>query len=80
MYCIARRINNREDFFLVKKQGNTQAGVFRKGIVEGKKVDDIFWIQVAPEPLYTKEKIQEGSAIIIRCVHGDTVLYPLANI
>ena len=30
MYCMERRINNHEDSFLVRKQGNTRAGVIRK--------------------------------------------------
>ena len=32
------------------------------------------------QDLVPQEKILEGDVATIRCAHGDTVLYPLANI
>ena len=69
MFCMERRINNYEGSFLVRKQG-IQAGVFRKGIVEGKKVDDILLDTgcsriLVHKGLVPEEKIQEGSAVAI---------------
>ena len=69
MYCMERRINNYEGSFLVREQG-TQAGVFRKGIVEGKKVDDNLLDTdcsrtFVHQGLVPEEKIQEGSTVAI---------------
>ena len=85
MYCMERRMNYHGKSFMVKKQCCTQTGVVRKGVVEGKNVDNILLDTGCSRTLVhhsfvPEAKIQEGRAVAIRCAHGDTVLYPLANI
>ena len=63
----------------------TQVGVKRAGVVEGNCVDNILLDTgcsktLVRQDLVPKEKLLEGEAIAIRCAHGDTVLYPLAQV
>ena len=57
----------------------------RTGTVEGQYVPEIVLDTACKRTMIRKElvppwKIIEGDIATIRCAHGDTVLYPLANI
>ena len=57
----------------------------RTGTVEGQFVNEIVLDTackrtIVHQELVPSEKIIEGDVATIRCAHGDTVLYPLANI
>ena len=59
--------------------------VKRKGLVEGTPVEKILLDTgcsktLVRKELIPKEKVMEGEAVLIRCVHGDTVLYPVAKV
>ena len=53
-------------------------------VVEGKSVDDILLDTECSRTLVHQQLVPEelkmGDAVAIRCAHGDTVLYPLADI
>ena len=57
----------------------------REGVVDGHTVTDILLDTgcsqtVVRSDLVLAEKRIEGDAITIRCAHGDTVLYPIAEV
>ena len=57
----------------------------KAGSVEGKQADNILLDtgcgrSMVRQDLVPEEKILEGEAVAIRCAHGDTVLYPLAQV
>ena len=59
--------------------------VYRRGRVNGIPVEDIVLDTGASrtlvrEDLVPPQAIREGSSVTIRCAHGDTVTYPLAQI
>ena len=59
--------------------------VYRSGLVEGKKVNKILLDTGCSRTMIHKSwvpphKLKEGEAVTIRCAHGDTVLYPLADV
>ena len=64
---------------------NKDLGVQHEGLVEGQEVKDLLldtgctrtmvWADLVPP-----RKFLEGDAVTIQCAHGDTVLYPLANV
>ena len=60
-------------------------GVRHRGCVEGQEVRDILldtgWTRTMVQAyVVAPEKILEGDAMEIQCVHGDSVWYPLANV
>ena len=60
-------------------------GVYRSGLVEGKKVNKILLDTGCSRNMVHKtwvppHNLKEGNAVTIRCAHGDTVLYPLADV
>ena len=64
---------------------NKRQGTKCHGVVEGRYVSDILLDTGCSRTLIRKElvpakKVQEGYVVTIRCAHGDTVLYPLANV
>ena len=65
-----------------KKYLATQSGVLRAGLVEGKSVGDILLDTGCSrtQRLVPEGELKKGNAVAIRCAHGDTVLYPLADI
>ena len=57
----------------------------RYGKVEGREVTDILLDTgcsrtMVERALVPEEKILDGEAVTVRCAHGDTVLYPLAEV
>ncbi|KAL5481930.1 hypothetical protein EMCRGX_G022205 [Ephydatia muelleri] len=62
-----------------------EVGLKRSGIVEGTKVRDIMLDTgctrtMVQGDLVSKDKILEGKSAVVRCAHGDTVLYPLTQV
>jgi predicted aspartyl protease len=60
-------------------------GVPQVGVVEGREVGDILLDTgcsrtLVREDLVPAKKFLAGEAVAIRCAHGDTVLYPLAEV
>ena len=59
--------------------------VIRKGIVDGQSVEDIVLDTGCTRTMVHRKLVKEsqyvdGEAVTIRCAHGDTVLYPLADV
>ena len=59
--------------------------VIRKGIVNGQTVEDIVLDTGCTRTMVHRKLVKEpqyvdGEAVTIRCAHGDTVLYPLADV
>ena len=59
--------------------------VVRPGIVEGEAVGDILVDSgctrtMVHQKLVPESKIKEGEAVAMQCVHGDTVVYPVAEV
>ena len=57
----------------------------RVGLVEGREVKDIMLDTgcsktIVHHNLVPEKKLVTGEAVTIRCAHGDSVLYPLANV
>ena len=78
---------------VVPKQGNTQedgssvsrASVYRSGTIGGTQVNDVVLDTgcahtIVHRTLVPEDRHLPGQAITLRCVHGDTVLYPLAEV
>lgn len=70
---------------MVRRPCHSQPGVVRRGVVEGREVEDILLDTGCSKTLIHKDlvpegKIQQGEAVAIRCAHGITVLYPLTEI
>ena len=66
-------------------RGDLGREVTRPGVVEGKRVSDIVLDTgcsrtMVRKELVDEEKNLEGRAVTVRCAHGDTVLYPLAQV
>ena len=64
---------------------NKDLGVQHQGLVEGQELQDILLDTgctrtMLQADLVPPRKFLEGDAVTIQCAHGDTVLYPLANI
>ena len=53
--------------------------VRRQGFVEGAGHPVEYWLHVVRADLVPLQKFLEGDTVTIQCVHGDNVLYPLAN-
>ncbi len=68
-----------------QRQQRAGTGVMRAGSVEGRSVADILLDTGCSQTLVRSdlvpaEKLIQGDAVTIRCAHGDTVLYPLAEV
>ena len=66
-------------------QETNTLGIYREGLVEGHKVEKILLDTgcsrtMIQRSLVPQNKFLEGQAVTIRCAHGDTVLYPLAEV
>ena len=67
------------------KEDAHSVNVKRKGLVKGTPVEKILLDTgcsktLVRKELIPKEKVMEGEVVLIRCVHGDTVLYPVAKV
>ena len=63
----------------------TKASVYRTGVVEGTYVTDVVLDTGCARTMVYRGLVPEtkhvvGQAVTLRCVHGDTVLYPLAEV
>ena len=61
------------------------SGFYQRGVVEGHMVEDILLDTgcsrtLVHQALVPREKVLEGQVVTIRCIHGDPVLCPLAEI
>ena len=70
---------------LKKTQVLSNPSVSKVGLVEGKPVKSILLDTGCSRTLVRKDlvpqhKLLHGEAVAIRCAHGDTVLYPLAEV
>ena len=68
----------------LQRNAIAKPGVIKSGIVEGKKISKILLDTgcsrtLVHQDLVPAEKILE-EAVAIRCAHGDTLLYPLAQV
>ena len=66
-------------------KGNSNERMYCKGTVEGCHVNSILLDTgcsrtMVRRQLVPQDKFLEGKWVSIRCVHGDTVLYPLADV
>ena len=71
--------------FCREQRESNDLAVYRSGLVEGQEVQKILLDTgcsrtMVQGSLVPQHKFLEGDAVTIRCAHGDTVLYPLANI
>ena len=85
MFCMERRVGPHEarNIRTRKKIRGSVLGVIKPGTVEGKWVPDILIDTgcsrtMVHEGKVPKDKILQGETIVIRCMHGNTVLYSLA--
>jgi len=68
-----------------QKNCGLASGLTKPGIIEGKTVTDILLDTgcsrtLIHQKLVPEDKLLPGEAVTIRCAHGDTVLYPLAQV
>lgn len=85
LVCSERSVSGDEISGVRKQLLAMQPGVLREGLVEGRSVRDILLDTgcqrtLVHQSLVPESKLKEGNAVAIRCAHGDTVLYPLADI
>ena len=81
---IARRCPEKKAL-MCKQSEAEQSSLKRKGTVEGQNVDSILLDTgcsrtMVRQALVPQSKFLEGDAVTIKCAHGDTVLYPLAEV
>ena len=84
LFCVERRVGHRGDTSIRERKETTRTmlGIMKPGIVEGHPVKDILIDTGCSRTMVHEKnvppgKVLQGEAIAIRCVHGDTVLYPL---
>ena len=80
MYCKENKTPSHVQY--MKRE---ECGILQPGIVEGREVADILLDTgcsrtLVRRDLVNEEKMLEGEEVKIRCAHGDTVLYPLAEV
>ena len=85
MLCTERQVKRGVISEMKTQQGITQPGVLKSGVVEGKFVGDILLDTgcsrtLVHQKLVLEDKLKDAGAVAIHCAHGDTVLYPLADI
>ena len=85
MLCTERQVERGVISGMKRQQGVSQPGVLKSGVVEGKYVGDILLDTgcsrtLVHQKLVSEDKLKDAGAVAIRCAHGDTVLYPLADI
>ena len=85
LFCTERRVDHGMISEMHRQQFTARPGVLKTGVVEGKAVSDILLDTGCSRTLVHQKlvpigKLRDGEAVAIRCAHGDTVLYPLAQI
>ena len=85
MYCTERKANYTGTSIVREWQGVAKPGVVKPGFIEGKYVRDILLDTGCSRTLVRQDLVPEKSrlqaeVVAIRCAHGDTVLYPLAQV
>ena len=85
MLCTEREVNCGVISKMRKLPFATQPGTLKAGVVEGRSVGDILLDTGCSRTLVHRElvpesKLKDGKAVAICCAHGDTVLYPRADI
>ena len=78
-------MNHQGGSIISKRRVLDNLGVTKPGIVEGKPVRDILLDTgcsrtLVRKDLVPKHKLLHGEVVTIRCAHGDTVLYSLAEV
>ena len=85
MYCTERKANYTGTSIVREWRGVAKPGVVKPGFIEGKYVSDILLDTECSRTLVRQDLVPEKSrsqaeVVAIRCAHGDTVLYPLAQV
>ena len=85
MYCTERKANYTGTSIVREWRGVAKPGVVKPGFIEGKYVSDILLDTGCSRTLVRQDLVPEKSrlqteVVAIRCAHGDTVLYPLAQV
>ncbi len=85
MLYTERRVDHQGSSFPVKHQVVARQGIVKQGVVEGKHIKNILLDTgclrtLVHQDLVPENKMKDGEAVAIRCAHGDTVLYPLAQV
>ena len=85
MLCTQGRVVGNQVANLKRQRFTAGVGNMKTGTVEGKSVSDILLDTGCSQTLVHQElvpeyKLKEGEAVAICCAHGDTVLYPLAEV
>ena len=81
MFCRDRKTMESQN----KTNARKNTRIARSGVVEGQTVDSILLDTGCSRTLVHQKYVPErnyleGEAVAIRCAHGDTVLYPLAQV
>ena len=84
MFCSGKRRDISREAEVTNVSHN-KTEVSRRGIIEGMATQEILLDTGCSQSLVRREfvpteRILEGEAVAIRCAHGDTVLYPMADI
>ena len=82
LFC---RLEQPKQVLPASQSGFRPSSVCRSGLVEGIQVDQIVLDTscsqtMVRQDLVPESKIIEGDAVTIWCAHGDTVLYPIAQL
>ena len=84
LFCVERHVGHRGDTSIRERKETTRTmlGNMKPRTVEGHPVKDILIDTGCSRTMVHEKnvppgKVLQGEAIAIRCVHGDTVLYPL---
>ncbi len=82
LFCTERRIDHQGKSNTKKTEVQTKPSVVKTGSVEGDNIllDTGCSRTLIRKDLVPQHKLLHGEVVAIRCAHGDTVLYPLAEV
>ena len=85
MFCMERRMDHTGHSRVKRNLHVEKPGIAKPGVVEGTAVSNILLDTGCSRTLVRKDlvptaKLLDGEVVAIRCAHGDTVLYPLAQV
>ena len=85
MFCMERRMDHTGHSKVKRNLHVEKPGIAKPGVVEGTVVSNILLDTGCSRTLVRKDlvptaKLLDGEVVAIRCAHGDTVLYPLAQV